>query len=106
MSELINRPTLPCAEVKCMQGPGTEAIRTKIQPSKPKRDIPKITNIQNTERTYNQPSEQLFPERWLLCNLNRTKNNMNTRKVKRHRNSDTKTRQPKTTTKQPHWNCQ
>ena len=30
-------------------------------------------------------------QRWPLSNRNRTKNNMNTRKVKRHRNSDTKT---------------
>ena len=34
-----------------MQKPGTEAIRTQIQPSKPKREITKITNIQNTKRT-------------------------------------------------------
>ena len=34
----------------------------------------------------------------------RTKNNMNTRKVKSHRNSDTKNRQQNTTTKLPPWN--
>ena len=35
-----------------MQTPGgTEAIRTKIQPSIPKREITKITNSQNTNRT-------------------------------------------------------
>ena len=51
-----------------------------------------------------QPSEQLFPKRWPLSNRNRTKNNMNTPKVKRHRNSDTKNRQQRTTTKQPPWN--
>ena len=48
-----------------------------------------ITNRQNTKRTYVQPIEQLFPKRWPLSNLNRTKNSINTRKVKRHRNSDT-----------------
>ena len=30
-----------------MQKPETEAIRTQIQPSKPKREITKITNSQN-----------------------------------------------------------
>ena len=72
-----------------MQKSRTEAIRTQIQPSKPKREITYITNSQNTKRTYGQPSEQLFPKRWPLSNRNRTKNNMNTRKVKRHRISDT-----------------
>ena len=76
-----------------MQRSGTEAIRTQIQPSKPKREKANITNIQNTERTYGQPSEQLFPKMWLLSNRNRTKNNMNTHKVKRHRNPDTKMKQ-------------
>ena len=78
-------------EVNSMQRSGTEAIRTQIQPSKPKREITNITNSQNTKRIYGQSSEQLFPKRWPLSNRNRTKNNMNTRKVKRHRNSDTKT---------------
>ena len=49
-------------KVKSMQRPGTEAIRTQIQPSKPKREITKITNSQNTKRTYGLPSEQLFPK--------------------------------------------
>ena len=75
-----------------MQRSGTEAIITQPQPSKPKREITNITNSQNTKRTYGQPSEQLFPKRWPLSNRNRTKNNMNTRKVKRHQNSDTKNR--------------
>ena len=34
-----------------MQRSGTEAIRTQIQPSKPKREITNITNNQNTMRT-------------------------------------------------------
>ena len=72
-------------KVKNMQRSGTEAIRNQIQPSKPKREITKITNSQNTK------SEQLYPKRWPISNPNRTKNNMNIRKVKRHRNSDTKT---------------
>ena len=42
---------------------GTEAIRTQIQPSKPKREITKITDSQNTKRTYGQPSEQLFKKK-------------------------------------------
>ena len=42
-----------------MKRSGTEAIRTKIQPSKPKREIPNITNNQNTKRTYGLLSEQL-----------------------------------------------
>ena len=71
-------------EVKSMQRSGTEAIRTKLQPSKSKREINNITNSKNTKRTYGQPSEQLFPKRWPLSNQNRTKNNMDTRKVKRH----------------------
>ena len=71
-------------KVKSMQTSGTEAIRTQLQSSKPKREITNITNSQNTKRTYGQLSEQLFPKRWQLSNRNRTKNNMNTRKVKRH----------------------
>ena len=89
-----------------MQRSGTEAIRTQIQPSKPKREITNITNSQNTKRTYGQPSEQLFPKRWPLSNRNRTKNDMNTHKVKRHRKTDTKNRQQRTTTKLPPWNGQ
>ena len=51
-----------------MQRLGTEAIRTQIQPSEPKREINNITNSQNTKRKYGQPSEQLFPKRWPLSN--------------------------------------
>ena len=76
------------SKVKRMQRSGTETIRTKIKPSKPKREIAKITNSQNTKRTYDQASEQLFPKSWSLSNPNRTKNNMNKRKVKGLRNSD------------------
>ena len=46
-----------------MQRPGIEAIRTQIQPVNPKQEITRITNSQNTKRTYGQPSEQLFPKR-------------------------------------------
>ena len=60
-------------KVKSMQRSATEAIRTQIQPSKPKQEITKIANIQNTKRTYGQPSEQLFPKRRPLSNPNRTK---------------------------------
>ena len=79
-----------CMEVKSMQRSGTEAIRTQLQTSNLKREITNITNSQNTKRTHGQPSEQLFPKRWPHSNRNRTKDNMNTPKVKRHRNSDTK----------------
>ena len=92
-------------EVKSMQRTGTEAIRTQIQPSKPNRKITNITNSQNTKRTYGQPSEQLLSKRWPLSNRNRTKNNMKTHKVKRHRNPDTKNKQQRTKTSLPPWNC-
>ena len=55
-----------------MQRSGTEAIRSQIQPSKPKREIDNTTNSQNTKGTYGQPKEQLFPKRWPLSNRNRT----------------------------------
>ena len=87
-----------------MQRSGTEAIRTQIQPSKPKQEITYITNSQ--KRTYGQPSKQLFHKRWPLNNRNRTQNNMSTRKVKHHRNSDTKNRYQRTTTKLLPWNGQ
>ena len=64
-----------------MQRSGTEAIKTQLQSSKPKRDITNITNSKNTKITYGQPSEQLFPKRWPLSIRNRTKNNMNARKL-------------------------
>ena len=85
-------PHSSAIKVKSMQRSGTEAIRTQLQPSKPKREITYITNSQNTKRTYGQQSEQLFPKRWQLSNRNQTKNNMNKCKVKHHRNSDTKNR--------------
>ena len=82
-----------------MQRSGNEAIRTQIQPSKLKREITAITDSQNTKRTYDQPSEQLFPKRWPRSNPNRTKNNMNTRKVKL-----TETLTSKTGNKEPQQN--
>ena len=60
--------------VKSMQISETEAIRTQIQPSKPKLEITKITNRQATKRIYGQPSEQLFSKRWPLSSTNRNKN--------------------------------
>ena len=56
---------------KSMQIPGTEAIRTQIKPSN-NLEITKITNSQNTKRTYGLLSEELFPKRWPLSNPNRT----------------------------------
>ena len=55
-------------KTKSMQRPGTEAIRTQIHPSKPKREITQITNSQNIMRTHGQPREQLFPKSWPLSN--------------------------------------
>ena len=66
------------------------ALKTKTGNDK------KIANSQNIKRTYGQPSEQLFPKMWSLSNPNRTKNNINTRKVKRNPISDTKNRQKRT----------
>ena len=61
---LVFAKVVQCLEkVKSMQRSGIEAIRTQIQPSKPNREIPKITKNQNTKRTYGQPSEQLFSKR-------------------------------------------
>ena len=96
---------VPCFSVTFsnrMQRPGTGAIRTKIQPSIPKREITKITNSQYTKRTYGQASEQLLSKRWPLSNLNLTKNNMNTHKLKRQRNSDKKNRPQRTSEKSWH----
>ena len=73
-----------------MQWPGIGATRTKIPPSKQEREITKIANCQNTKKTSDvrkHLSKQLFPKRWPVSNLNRTKHNMNKHKVKRHRNS-------------------
>ena len=61
-----------------MQRSGTEAIRAKIQPSKPNKEITKITNSQNTRRTYDQPSEQLITKRWPLSNPNQNEKNEHT----------------------------
>ena len=36
-----------CLKVKSMQKSGTEAIRTQIQPSKPKREIPNTVKWKN-----------------------------------------------------------
>ena len=43
-SRLIYYQGCPTIEVKSMQRSGTEAIRTQLQPSKPKREISDITN--------------------------------------------------------------
>ena len=75
-------------KVKSMQSPGTEAMRTEIQPSKPKWEITKITNSQNTKRKYIWSTEGVAISQ----------------KVASHRNSDTKNRQQRTTTKLPPWN--
>ena len=40
-----------------MQRSGTEAIRTQLQSSKPKREITNITNSQNTKRIYGQGAD-------------------------------------------------
>ena len=51
-----------------MQRPGTEAIRTQIQPSKPKREITKITNSQNKKENIWTTEGAGLP----VSNLNRT----------------------------------
>ena len=55
---------------------GTRAIRRQIPPSKPKWEITKITNRQDTTKTNGQPSGNPFPKRWSLSNPNRTKSKM------------------------------
>ena len=47
---------------KSRQRSGSEAIRTQIMPSKPKRKLTKIENSHYTKRTYGQSSEQLYPK--------------------------------------------
>ena len=81
---LTNYSVCPKMKVTSMQKSGTGAIRTQIQPSKRKREITKITNSQNTKRTYGQPSQQLFPKRWPLSNPNRTKNQRTNGPVNAH----------------------
>ena len=44
----------------------------------------KIKYNQPTKKTYGHPSEQLIPKMWPVSNSKRTKNNMNTHKVKHH----------------------
>ena len=52
-----------------MQRSGTEAIRNQIQPSKPKREITKVTNSQNTKRIYGQQNAKT--ERKMLMAMDR-----------------------------------
>ena len=47
-----------------------------------------------------------FPKGGHSATETEQKNNINTHKVKRHRNSYTKNRQHRTTIKLPHWNGQ
>ena len=82
-----------------MQRSGTVAIRTQIQPLKPKREITNIQVVKIQNRTYSQPSEQLFPKRWPLSDQNRTRNNMNTCK-----GNVTETLTPKTGNREPQQN--
>ena len=91
-------------KVKSMQRSGPEAIRTEIQPSKPKRETTLAHGLEN-KRIYGHRVSSYFPNCG-LSNPNRTKNNINTRKVKDRRNSDTKNRQQRAKTKLPPWNCQ
>ena len=52
-----------------MQRSGTEAIRTQLQPSKPKREITNIANSQNAKRTI---VNRVITKKWPLSNQNRT----------------------------------
>ena len=47
---------------KNMQRSGTEAIRTQIQPSKPKREITKITNSQKKKEHMVNRLSSYFPK--------------------------------------------
>ena len=80
--------------VKSMQRSGTESIRTQIEPSKQKREITNI--IVKTQREHDQ-SNKKASQKASIEQPNRTKNNMNTHKVKRHLNSVT----PKTGNGEP-----
>ena len=78
-------------EVKCIQRSGTEAIKTQIQPSKPKREITNILNCKiQREHIVNRVSSYIPKVATQISNRNRTKNYMKTHKVKRHRNCGTK----------------
>ena len=87
-----------------MQRSWTEATRTQIQPSNPKQKITNITNSQNTKRTYGQPSEQPFSQKVASQQPKQILINMNTHKVNRHRNSDTKTGNREPQQNKPPWN--
>ena len=76
-----------------MQRLGSEAIRTQIEPSKPKREMIKIINsIVQREHMDNRVSSY-FPKGGHIATQIEQENNMNTRMVKRHRYSNTKNRQ-------------
>ena len=47
-----------------MQRSGTEQSKPKSS-----QEITKIISSQNTKRTYDQPSEQLFPKSWPLSKV-------------------------------------
>ena len=66
-------------------------IKTPNRQSKPKLEITKFSNRQNTMRIHGQPNRQLFSKRWPLSNPNRTKSIMNIYNVKRHRTLTSKT---------------
>ena len=59
---MFQTPVFNISNVTSIQRPGTEAVRTQIQPSKLKRKITKITISQNKKSTNGQSSEQLFPK--------------------------------------------
>ena len=71
---------------------------------KPNREITKTTNSQNTKRTCDQSSKQLFPKK--MGNQNQTKVYIKTSKAKQDRNPDIKNRQQRTITELPPWNGQ
>ena len=75
-------------KLKSVQRSGTEVIRTQLQPSKRIREILKLVKIQREHMV--NPVSSYCPKGGHSA-TETEKNNMNTRKVKRHRNSDTKT---------------
>ena len=89
-------------KVTSKQRLGTGAIKSHI----PLTKLEKNANSQNRKGTYGQLSEQLFPKRWLLSNLSRTKNYINKDKMESHKYCDNKHRQQRATTDLPPRNSQ
>ena len=86
---LFNSSPCGIVKVRSVQRPGTEAIGTQIQPSRPKREMTYIIKSQNTKE--NIWSAELAANSQKVAIQQQNKNSMNTHRVKRHRSSDNKT---------------